>query len=134
MTAMTSLNFINSFEKNCDDIVQNCEPVIITRNNGNNVVVVSQAEYSSLIKTLYTCQGKIIHAKMPKPIKESKFEKSESNSEYLKMLDESRAQFERGETITFSMEELEAMESDNWVPTQKVLDFMREHILNKTKN
>ncbi len=123
MTAMTSINFIKNFEENCDDIVQNCEPVIIARDNGNNVVVVSQAEYGKLIKTLYTRQGEISHARMPKPIKESKFEKSERNAEYLKMLDESRAQFERGETITFTMEELEAMESDDWVPTQKVLDL-----------
>lgn len=134
MTAMTSINFIKKFEENCDDIVQNCEPVIIARDNGNNVVVVSQAEYYNLIKNLYACQSETGHAKMPKSIKESQFEKSERNAEYLKMLDESRAQFERGETITFTMEELEAMESDDWVPTQKVLDFMRDRIINKTKN
>lgn len=81
-----------------------------------------------LIKNLYACQSEIGHAKMPKSIKE------ERNAEYLKMLDESRVQFERGETITFTMEELEAMESDDWVPTQKVLDFMRDRIINKTKN
>lgn len=43
------------------------------------------------------------------------------------MLDESQAQFERGETISFTMEELKAMESDDWQPTQKVLDFERKH-------
>lgn len=43
------------------------------------------------------------------------------------MLDESQAQFECGDTISFSMEELRAMESDDWNPTQKVLDFERKH-------
>ena len=38
--------------------------------------------------------------------------KAKRNAEYLKKLDESLAQLER------------AMESDDWVPTQKVLDWM----------
>lgn len=50
--------------------------------------------------------------------------KAKRNAEYLKKLDESFAQMERGEGISFSMEELRAMESDDWVPTQKVLDWM----------
>ena len=33
------------------------------------------------------------------------------------MLDRSFQQLEEGKTISFSMEELRAMESDNWKPT-----------------
>lgn len=51
--------------------------------------------------------------------------KAKRNADYLKKLDESFAQLERGETISFSMEELRAMESDDWVPTQKVLEWMK---------
>lgn len=51
-------------------------------------------------------------------------EKARNNAEYLAKLDESYAQFERGETISFTMEELEAMEAEDWQPTQKVLDFL----------
>ena len=51
-------------------------------------------------------------------------EKAKKNAEYLKMLDESYAQLERGETISCTMDELEAMTSDDWVPTQKVKDFL----------
>lgn len=51
-------------------------------------------------------------------------EKAVNNAEYLEKLNKSREQFKRGETISFTMEELEAMEADDWVPTQKVLDFM----------
>lgn len=53
-------------------------------------------------------------------------EKAKRNAEYLKMLDESYAQLERGETISFTMEELDAMASDGWVPTQKVKDFIEK--------
>lgn len=53
--------------------------------------------------------------------------KAKRNAEYLAMLDESRAQLERGETISFSMEELRAMEADDWTPTKKVLDFEHKH-------
>lgn len=50
-----------------------------------------------------------------------------NEAESLAMLDESQAQFERGDTISFSMEELRAMKSDDWKPMQKVLDFKRKH-------
>lgn len=78
------------------------EPVIVSRKNNQNVVIVSEREYNELMK-------------------------AKKNVEYLAMIDESRAQLERGETISFSMEELRAMESDDWQPTQKVLEFERKH-------
>lgn len=77
----------------------NGEPVIVSRKNNENVVIVSEREYNELMK-------------------------AKRNAEYLAMLDESQAQFERGETISFTMEELKAMEADDWKPTQKVLDWM----------
>lgn len=78
------------------------EPVIVSRKNNQNVVIVSEREYNEL-------------------------QKAKRNAEYLAMLDVSQAQLERGDTISFSMEELRAMESDDWKPTQKVLDFERKH-------
>ncbi len=51
--------------------------------------------------------------------------KAKRNAEYFAMLDESHAQLERGETISFSMEELKEMEAEGWKPTKKVLDWMR---------
>lgn len=77
----------------------NGEHVIVSRKNNKNVVIISEHEYNELMK-------------------------AKQNAEYLSMLDESQAQLERGETISFTMEELKAMESDNWKPTQKVLDWM----------
>ena len=78
----------------------NGEPVIVSRKNNQNVVIVSEREYNDLLK-------------------------AKRNVEYLAMLDESRAQLERGETISFSMDELKEMEADDWKPTPKVLDWMR---------
>lgn len=51
--------------------------------------------------------------------------KAKENAEYLAKLDESSEQFRNGETISFSMNELKAMESDDWKPTRKVLDWMK---------
>lgn len=53
--------------------------------------------------------------------------KAKRNAEYMAMLDESLTQLERGDTISFTLEELKAMESDDWKPTEKVLEFERKH-------
>ncbi len=76
------------------------EPVIVSRKNNRNVVIVSEREYNELMK-------------------------AKRNAEYLAMLDESFKQFEEGKTISFSMEELKEMEAEGWKPTPKVLDWMR---------
>lgn len=78
------------------------EPVIVSRKNNKNVVIVSEREYNELMK-------------------------AKQNAEYLAMLDESQAQLERGETISFTIEELMEMEPDDWKPNKKVLDFERKH-------
>ncbi|MCM1212737.1 MAG: hypothetical protein NC318_14215, partial [Blautia sp.] len=66
-----------------------------------NVVIVSEKEYNEMAK-------------------------AKRNAEYLAKLDESWKQLEQGKTISFSIEELEAMESEGWKPTQKVIDFMEK--------
>jgi len=59
-------------------------------------------------------------------------EKAERNAAYLAMLDESCEQLEQGKIISFTMEELGAMESEDWKPTQKVLEFERKHEIKRT--
>ncbi len=78
------------------------EPVIVSRKNNRNVVIVSEREYNELMK-------------------------AKRNAEYLAMLDESESQFKVGNTISFTMEELKAMEAEDWKPTQKILDFERKN-------
>lgn len=82
------------------DMAFDGEPVIVSRKENKNVVIISEAEYNELAK-------------------------AKKNTEYLAKLDKSFKQFEDGKTISFSMEELREMESDDWKPTQKVLDWMK---------
>lgn len=82
------------------DMAFNGEPVIVSRKENKNVVIISESEYNELSK-------------------------AKRNEEYLAKLDESFAQLKKGKTISFSMEELREMESDNWKPTKKILDWMK---------
>ena len=50
--------------------------------------------------------------------------KSRQNAEYRAHLDSSYEQMAKNQTITFSLDELRNMESDDWKPTQKIKDFM----------
>lgn len=81
------------------DYAFNGEPIIVSRKENKNVVIISEKEYNDL-------------------------QKAKRNAEYLAMLDTSMEQLKAGETISFSMEELKAMEADDWKPTQKILDFV----------
>lgn len=101
MLAVKSANVRDNFKEWCDKISMG-ETVVVSRPRNENIYMISEAEYNAL-------------------------QKAKRNAEYLAMLDESRAQLERGDTISFSMEELRAMESDDWKPTKKVLDFERKH-------
>ena len=82
------------------DLAFDGEPVIVSRKENRNVVIISEAEYNELVK-------------------------AKRNEEYLVKLDESFKQFEEGKTISFRMEELRDMESEDWKPTSKVLDWMK---------
>lgn len=83
------------------DLAFNGEPVIVSRKGNKNVVVISESEYNNL-------------------------QKAKRNAEYLEKIDKSLEQLYKGETISFSMEELKAMEADDWKPTQKIKEFMGE--------
>ena len=50
--------------------------------------------------------------------------KVECIDEYMANLDRSYEQLSKNQTITFSLDELRDMESDDWKPTQKIKDFM----------
>lgn len=81
------------------DLAFNGESIIVSRKENKNVVIISENEYNNL-------------------------QKAKRNAEYLEMVDKSAAQLQNGETISFSMEELKAMEADDWKPSQKIKEFM----------
>lgn len=62
--------------------------MIVSRKENKNVVIISETEYNELSKT-------------------------SRKEEYFAKLDETFKQFEQGKTISFSMEELREMESDD---------------------
>lgn len=80
----------------------NGEPVIVSRKNNKNVVIVSEHEYNELMK-------------------------AKRNAEYMAKIHESVENHKKRDTISFSMEELRAMETNDWKPTEKILEFERKH-------
>ena len=77
------------------------EPVVIARPKNENVVMLSEQEYNELAK-------------------------AKQNAEYLQRIVHSYEQLAKNQTISFSLEELQEMESDSWKPTQKIKDFMEQ--------
>ena len=84
------------------DIAFHGEPVIVSRKKNENVVVISESEYNEL-------------------------QKAKRNAEYFKKLDDSVEQLKNGNTITLTMDEMQAMESDDWKPSQKIMEFMEKN-------
>lgn len=80
----------------------NGEPVIVSRKNNRNVVIVSEREYNDLMK-------------------------AKRNAEYMAKIEESVENHKKGDTVSFTMEELREMEAEDWKPAKKVLDFERKH-------
>lgn len=66
------------------DMAFNHEPVIVTRKANENVVVVSEADYNE-------------------------YQRLKKNAEYMAKLDRSYEQLDKGEVVTLSMEQLEAL-------------------------
>lgn len=78
------------------------ETVVISRPRNQNIYMINETEYNEL-------------------------QKAKRNAEYLAMLDKSEEQFQKGDTITFTLEELKEMEAEDWKPTEKILEFEKEH-------
>ena len=72
MLAATASSVVQNFDKTCDEVIQNCEPVIIARDNGNNVVLVSQAEYDNLLENLYVRKSEANYARLLESMEEAK--------------------------------------------------------------
>lgn len=106
MLAVSEKDIIENFS-NIQEKIFDGETVIVSNIRKKNVIMLSEEKYNQL-------------------------EKAERNAAYLAMLDESREQIKRGDTISFTMEELRAMESEDWEPTEKVLEFEQKHGIKRT--
>ena len=105
MLAVKSVNVRDNFREWCDKIV-NGETVVISRPHNENIYMINETEYNAL-------------------------QKAKRNAEYLAVIEESLSQLERGETISFTLEELRAMEADDWQPTEKLLEFEKKYRVQK---
>ena len=83
------------------DIAFKGEPVIVSRKNNENVVIISEREYNEM-------------------------QKAKRNAVYLEQLDKSYEQLRQGKTISLTMDELRKMEADGWKPTEEILEFMEQ--------
>ena len=73
----------NNLKSVCDTIIANSETVIVTRKNGENIVMMSLDEYNNLIENYYV-------------------RRTEANYRWLQ---ESKEQLEKGKTINMVAEE-----------------------------
>ena len=101
MLAVKSMDLRDNFKALCDKVFGG-ETLIVSRPKNENVVMMSEKEYNEIMKAA-------------------------RNAEYLAKLDRSQEQLERGETISLSMDELRAMEKEDWKPTEKVRKFMENN-------
>lgn len=86
MLAVKSMDVRDNFKDWCNRVI-NGETLIVSRPKNENVVIVSEKEYNEM-------------------------QKAKRNAEYLAMLDRGFADMKQGKGITKTMEELEAMASD----------------------
>lgn len=84
------------------DLAFSGETVVVSRKQNKNVVILSEGNYNELVK-------------------------AQKNAAYLEKLERSHEQIKNGQTLTLSMDELTAMESEDYKPTAKVLEFEKNH-------
>ena len=101
MLAVKSMDLRDNFKALCDKVFGG-ETLIVSRPKNENVVMMSEKEYNEIMKAA-------------------------RNAEYLAKLDRSQEQLQRGETISLSLDELRAMEKEDWKPTEKVRKFMENN-------
>lgn len=106
MLAVKSVNVRDNFKEWCDRIVMG-ETVVVSRPRNENIYMISEAEYNSL-------------------------QKAKRNAEYLSKINESVKNHEKGDTISFTMEELKSMEEDDWKPTERILEFESNHGIHRS--
>jgi antitoxin YefM len=85
MMVIKTADLTQNFKKIADSIYKEGERVLISRPHNENIVMITEREYASL-------------------------EKARRNVEYMQKIDGSIKALERGEGISFTIDELEAIE------------------------
>lgn len=98
MQAVKSMDVREHFKEWCNKVI-NGETLVVSRPRNENVVILSEKEYNEMAR-------------------------AKRYMEYLSLLSKCRKQAEQDQTISFTMDELRDMEAPDWMPTDKVLDFL----------
>lgn len=71
MLATNFSNVRNNFREVCDRVVQDSDIAIITRKNGENVVLMSQQQYDNLVENAYIRSSKANYDRLQESIKQA---------------------------------------------------------------
>lgn len=72
MLAVNYSSLRNDLKKYCDTANNDFETIVVTRKNGGNVVLLSEAEYNNLMENLYIRSNPEYYKKLLKSIEELK--------------------------------------------------------------
>lgn len=72
MIAVNYSNARDNFKKFCDAAVHDFETIIVTRKQGENVVIMSEAEYNNLMENLYIRSDKADYQRLLESIEQLK--------------------------------------------------------------
>jgi len=72
MDAITYTDLRQKLKTYMDKVVQDCVPLIVTRKNNENVVLISVAEYNSLLETNYLLSNEANAEHLKKSISQHK--------------------------------------------------------------
>ena len=75
MIAVNYTGAKDSFEEYCDTAVRDCETVIVTRKQNENVVIMSESAYNNLIENLYVRSDKDDYQRLLTSVKQYRDDK-----------------------------------------------------------
>ena len=82
MNAITYTDLRQNLKTYMDKVVQDCVPLTVTRKNNENVVLLSVAEYNSLIETNYLLSNEANVEHLKKSIAQHKLGKMQARKLY----------------------------------------------------
>ncbi len=74
MLSITAKNVIHNFDQACNKVIQTNGPILITRDNDKNVVLISQVEYNNLLENIYIRKSMSNYSMLLESIEQAKTE------------------------------------------------------------
>jgi len=72
MTAVNYSTVRSNLKRYCDKAVEDCEPVVVTRKQGENVVIMSVEQYSNMIENAYIRTNEADYSRLLQSIRHMK--------------------------------------------------------------